>query len=265
MKTILVPTDFSTFSEKALDLSIVLAKATGAKIVLYHVLSGAEGKNARQKAEQAIKKLEDRVLRSGAVHCESRLEEGEVAKGILQTKKTTRADLILMGAKGAGGSGLTLLGSITDLVIRQSQCPVMVVPAQVNFSPIIKQITYATDYDQSDIKDILQLMPVASALKAQLNILHVGGDEISAEREVQLMEDFMKRINRTGKYNNLSFQMLHGNKVIETLTEFSRLGSTDLLVLATHHRHLLERAFGAGLRGTKQILPLVAFHCNAAA
>jgi nucleotide-binding universal stress UspA family protein len=37
------------------------------------------------------------------------------------------ADLIVMGAQGRGGVGLTLFGSATQQVVRAAQCPVLTV------------------------------------------------------------------------------------------------------------------------------------------
>jgi nucleotide-binding universal stress UspA family protein len=52
---------------------------------------------------------------------------GKAYREVLKTADTSAADLIVMGAQGRGGMGLTLFGSTTQQVVRGATCPVLTV------------------------------------------------------------------------------------------------------------------------------------------
>ncbi|HQQ94935.1 MAG TPA: universal stress protein [Bacteroidia bacterium] len=279
MKTLLVPTDFSDFSEKALNLAIVLAKSLNAKILLQHVvtmpLSVAEVPyplvqkeivNLKQKAQVKMKGLALKIEHAGQIQHEEIVDEGEIADQLMQTIHTLKVDLVIMGSKGERNLEKAIFGSITDRMIRQAKCPVMAVPKDLHFDHSIRRISYATDYHKSDVKDIVQLVELAAALKAQVNVLHISGDDIKPEQEKKLMEDFMKLVNNVSGYNNMSFQILHGNNVFIKLSDYISEGNTDILVMATHHRNFFEQLIHKST--TKQVVehtkvPVIAFHFSA--
>lgn len=262
-----------------MNLSIILARALNARILLCHVVQLPVGMGeiaydilAKEKLElksiatEKLKALGRKIEHSGDVNYQTLVLDGELLSELLQCIKDNKVSLVLMGTKGQNNLQDKILGSCTDLLVQHSHCPVMAVPESVHFNKSIKRITYATDYHKSDIKDIVQLIDIATALKAQVNILHISGDEIKAEQEVKLMEDFMHKVSSKSSYNNLSFQILHGNNVIEKLKEHIHEGSTDILVTATHHRNLLERIFSKSHTLSlihENKVPVVAFHYSA--
>jgi len=279
MKTILLPTDFSNYSKASLNLALIFAKSLKAKIIVCHVIQapisiGEVPYPLLQKELNELKKASQSELNAYSnsfrntpeISFETQIIEGETVHELLQLIKEKSVDLVIMGTKGKTNLQEIILGSTTEQLILKSKCPVMAVPENISFHDSLKHVTYATDYHNSDVKDILQLIEFAESLKAQVNILHISGDEIPAEKEVKMMSDFMKKINEKCSYNNLSFQILHGNKVIEELNEYLMKDSTDILVTATHHRHLLERLFGKSntlnlIKSGK--VPIIAFHHSA--
>ena len=52
---------------------------------------------------------------------------GRAYREILETAAAQESDLIVMGAQGRGGVGLTLFGSTTQQVVRAATCPVLTV------------------------------------------------------------------------------------------------------------------------------------------
>jgi nucleotide-binding universal stress UspA family protein len=276
MKTILIPTDFSNFSENALNMAMLLAHSIDAKLLLCHVIQvpvavgeipytvlEKEKMNLKQEAEIKLKAESRKIEHAGGITFETRVLDGEVSSEILNTIKAEKVNLVIMGTKGVKNLADVILGSTTDQIILNSHCPVMAVPADIHFNKSLKRLTYATDYHKSDIQDLLQLIEIASSLKAQVNVLHVSGDEISAEQEVKMMSDFMKEVSSKSIYNNLSFQILHGNNVIHKLQEYLKEESTDVLITSTHHRGLIERLFSKSntlslLQDSK--VPIIAFH-----
>jgi nucleotide-binding universal stress UspA family protein len=151
-KKILVPLDGSEHSAKALSLAIQIAKKFEGKITLINVfavaapvvmpepttltppavpiMSTAEfskvAEAARKTAFNIVTEGEQRVKAEG-VQVETSVREGHTVQEILKAAREGEFDLIVMGARGISRIKEILLGSVSDGVIRNSPCPVLVV------------------------------------------------------------------------------------------------------------------------------------------
>jgi nucleotide-binding universal stress UspA family protein len=59
------------------------------------------------------------------------LVQGATIKTILQEAIKLKSDMIVIGSHGHGALYKTLVGSVSEGVIRQASCPVVVIPAQI--------------------------------------------------------------------------------------------------------------------------------------
>lgn len=142
-KRILVPVDGSRTSTLGLQEAIRLAKSSGAKLRLIHVVDesvvmqdsayafGTEDMLGilKKGGQQALKHAQDLVKKHG-VKVESTLIEnftGRVADIIVGDAKKWHADLIVMGTHGRRGFSHMVLGSDAELVIRSTPAPVLLV------------------------------------------------------------------------------------------------------------------------------------------
>jgi len=275
MKTILVPTDFSKNASYALNYAIELAKQENAKLILlhaYHIdytnsyvpanLIEKEIQEAEQKSNAHLKTLTTKVTHAGNIKCEYISTQDFAVDAILSTIKEKNIDLVVMGTKGASGLTEVIFGSNTAKVIEKATCPVIAVPENALFKTI-KKITYASDYHNSDMEALKKVLELAKPFKAQLNVLHITEKKHLTGDEKQKMQKFMDEVQKKIKYNNLSFQVLHGEDIEQKLEEYLEDESTDLLVMSTHHRNLLDKLFNTSI--TKKLafhtkVPLMAFH-----
>ena len=143
-KHILVPTDGSKLSQKAVKEAIELAKETSAKVTALHVypkvagspygtfgpaedvLEEAHKNQARAEGDAlfaGIRKLTD----AAGVTLDSVLvESNDVWKQVIATAKKKKCDLICMASHGRRGFSGVLLGSETHKVLTHSDLPVLV-------------------------------------------------------------------------------------------------------------------------------------------
>lgn len=142
-KRILVPVDDSRTSTLGLQEAVRLAKSSGAKLRLIHVIDeslafrdsaftfGTEDMMDMLKkgGQQALKRAEDLVSRHGMKAETSLIEnfKGRVADVVTGEAKKWRADLIVMGTHGRRGFSHVLLGSDAELVVRSAPVPVLLV------------------------------------------------------------------------------------------------------------------------------------------
>lgn len=136
VKHILVPTDFSETSERALDAAVEIARTFRARLTLLHVWSVpnmgyAEGLNwpLAEMEEAARAALDDVQARTRTMHVEtdSVLGIGAEWEKILELVKARNIDLVVMGTHGRRGLSRVLLGSVTERVVRLSPVPVLTI------------------------------------------------------------------------------------------------------------------------------------------
>ena len=136
MKKILVPVDGSESSERALTRAIEIASAMNASLAFLFVanvnqlainacLSGTV-LDAMQTTGEAILSHAEEMTPKGTA-TERLLETGSPAPVILDTAETANADLIVMGSRGLGLVKGMLLGSVSQYVVENAKCAVMVV------------------------------------------------------------------------------------------------------------------------------------------
>ena len=138
-RTILVATDFSAASEAAMAAAVRLAAASGARLHAVHAVRHDAGDDLVVAVPEMASEI-DRYLRETG---EKRLREAATAAGVpesavlhvavgsparevLQLAERVGADLIVLGATGAGGRRF---GSVVSRCVRKADAKVLLVPA----------------------------------------------------------------------------------------------------------------------------------------
>lgn len=138
---ILVPVDFTDLEPRPLRLAVELAgAAAGARVTLLSVVDDSfpnpdilsfqlpwadYHRHLRDEARSRMEKL--RAEASGGAEIEICVVRGHPARAIVSFVEEEGCDLIVMATHGTRGLQHALLGSVTDRVIRQVRCPVLVV------------------------------------------------------------------------------------------------------------------------------------------
>ena len=136
IKNILIPVDGSEGSDRAVTHAITLAEVCGAKLNFLYVaninqlainacLSDAI-LEAVTKAGNVILDRAKQMVPSG-IETETFSETGSPAVVILDFADSIEADLVVMGSRGLGVVKGVLLGSVSQYIVEQSKCPVLVV------------------------------------------------------------------------------------------------------------------------------------------
>jgi len=79
-----------------------------------------------EKTEEILQRAEEAVGKVPA-HVYSEMVEGQITETVLNTAKTRRSDLIIMGAEGMGRLTGALLGINGQRIVSESPCPVLIV------------------------------------------------------------------------------------------------------------------------------------------
>ena len=146
-RKILVPTDFSTPADEALERAGQLARLTGAELHLLHAyelptttLGVVDVPLALPQEffdrirEAAQSQLEERAkkLTAGGAEVRAHLTLDTPSRAILDAAEKLGADLIVMGTHGRTGMKHVLLGSVAERTVRLANCPVLTVKSAVH-------------------------------------------------------------------------------------------------------------------------------------
>jgi universal stress protein A len=146
LEQILVPTDFSENSKKALLYAVRIAQRNNSSLLLFHAFQAPEFvpevqkdfscnfsdglsklfEAARQRSEQRLVGLSREVQRSN-IKVKTLQRLGKSYVEIVKVAEDENVDLIVMATHGYTGLKHFLLGSTTERVVKIAPCPVLVV------------------------------------------------------------------------------------------------------------------------------------------
>ena len=145
---ILVPVDFSVYSESAFACATEMAETLGSPVTVLHVvhdLAEAPGYYAVKERENQLQRLEDlaaAMLQEFIRKMQEQYPERKILESIttmlvsglpvsriLETSEKINARMIIMGSQGRTGLSRVMLGSKAEQVVRLSPIPVLIVKA----------------------------------------------------------------------------------------------------------------------------------------
>jgi nucleotide-binding universal stress UspA family protein len=140
---IIVPTDFSDYSDLAFKRALDLAEACDAKIYLIHVVADApdifkldrfnvEGqkkimKDLEKQCQDSFEEQIGKFPQSQKVETETKVLRGIPSREIIDIQKKINADMIVIATHGQSAFEEFLFGNTATKIIRYSKCSVLVV------------------------------------------------------------------------------------------------------------------------------------------
>lgn len=275
MNKIIVPLDFSEYSEFALKAAAKLAKKFNAEILALHMLEMADAmltssegfmdertvyffKLAEQRFEAFLKKdyLTDIKVTPIIKHFKVFSEVNEIVRN-------HDADLIVMGSKGTSGVMGMFVGSNTERVVRHADVPVLVLKHEVtdvNF----KSAIFACDFSEESIRPYLNAVKMMDKLGSKLHLVHVNlsnnSFKNSTEIEKMVINFFTKADRNLDRLGDVHY--VSDYTVEEGVLNFSDKIGADLLLIPTHGRkglaHFFEGSIGEDIANHADV-PVMTF------
>lgn len=144
MKTILVPIDSKKEGDLVAEKAIQIASAFDSTVHLVHVTSvkndhntthrevenvAPEDISAFEKEMEIMSRFKVRFINAG-LNCEVHLLRGAPARQVLNLCTQVGAELIVLGYIEHSTWYRTFVGSVSNEVLRESQVPVLLIPAK---------------------------------------------------------------------------------------------------------------------------------------
>jgi nucleotide-binding universal stress UspA family protein len=140
---ILLATDGSKEAAQAAQAAAELSKDTGSEVHLTYVLPSPRElrghhlysrevmesvlEQAEGEAHSFLEEQAKQVGESGGKVAETHLRAGEPDKEIVRLSEELGVGTIVIGSRGLGGLKRSLMGSVSESVVRHAHCPVFVV------------------------------------------------------------------------------------------------------------------------------------------
>lgn len=151
MDKILIALDYDPTAQKVAETGHALGKAMQARVVLVHVISDAQhyatikypvmGFGGYMNIDPKQVDLIDKQLKQASKDfldqtknhlydktIQTLVTEGDPAESILEMAKATSVDVIVMGSHSRKRLARTLMGSVTEKVMRHTCVPMFIVP-----------------------------------------------------------------------------------------------------------------------------------------
>lgn len=146
---ILLPTDGSKNSERAIAHALTIAEFEDAEIVILNVVDSVyltglpeedlitksemileeESKKVTSRVESIIKEIEEEKGSEGKdIKITTKTIEGNAADVILKISESDDIDLIVIASSGKHMLDRFLLGSVTEKTVRHTKVPILVIP-----------------------------------------------------------------------------------------------------------------------------------------
>lgn len=137
--TILCAVDLTPPSRSAAQEALRLATHRDRRVILFHVVDGpaasapshypwlAVHEYSRGVAADALEQLQNLIPAPARGRVLARVAVGNPIREILDVARTTKADLLVIGAQPRSNIGRRLFGR-TGLLLRQASCPVLAIP-----------------------------------------------------------------------------------------------------------------------------------------
>lgn len=187
-KRILLATDYSEASQRALAIALVLGHQRGAELLFVHAIPPApkgpvpldplprELDRDQIEAEECMRRVVQSA-ETGGVTYRTAIEYGRVWDVISAEIVRNDTDLLVLGTHGRSALKKLALGSVAEEVLRLADCPVLTVGPKVapSVSHIaeLRTILFATDFGPASARALRYAVALTEESGARLIVVHM--------------------------------------------------------------------------------------------
>lgn len=269
-KFVIYATDFSPSAERAGRYARMLAREFRAKLVVAHAFtlsqfameveaeSAQTPKSAQRRETEDTLAAETRKFGEGVGRVTSTLVEGDPVVRIPELARENAPSVIVLGTRGRGRLGRSIIGSTADGILRSADGPSLTVGPQVpdpaaEMEPI-RRVLFAADLSPAAARGAAYAVGVAEGFGASLDALHVvhESDRNAPDKLARIGQEFHATLQDAVPRQASSLaepqECIESGSAHTRILEYIREHKIDLLVLSVHrssHLWLRERLSGA--------------------
>ena len=244
---IICPTDFSAAADNAIDYAAKLAQLFWTELLIlniqkispvsfsatYDINPGSFSEERIKNAAASLRSISDHVNK--AFHITSTYEVEISSKSIAKAiaGEGGKAVLFVVGSNGEDNIYQQIFGSHAFRVVKQTRCPVLIVPEKQDYKTIKKVLFVVTKLDKATLP-LEQLNEFLQKYETHITFLITGNLTSYEICRKQASAYFKEKITETDFWNKNS------DDVVKVLNEIRETAEFDLMVIQEHERSLLE-------------------------
>ena len=259
MKKILVPFDFSDPAIQAFRFALEIANQSKGEVILLNIVElpvmydtvlmptlnfeEAFIKDMKANAEKNFKKMKTKWAKDGP-DVSSFVAFGPTTLTISRFAEEKKADLIVMGTKGASGLKEFFVGSNTEKVVRRSPVPVIAVKKYAKASSI-KNIVFPNTLGEDQEKLTMKVKALQEFFKARLHILYVNTPANFSQDATskQHLSEFARRF----MLKNFTLNVFNDFDQESGVINFAHEMGADMIAMSTHGRKGLNHLMNGSI------------------
>lgn len=273
LKRILVPVDGSPLAEQALPWALPLTQLTDAElhVALVHVPDAYAdtahwedmGAEIKGRERRYLNELRDRLAARFAGAARFHHLEGLVPETLVEEVMERKIDLVVMNVHGWGYVTRSIVGSVSDYLLRHVHVPLLLTHAPPGAEPTCEPVTAPRRIliclDGSRLSETI--LPLAEQLarlwNSELRLLRVvpplaslgepRNDEQRAMRKhlvdkaTDAANSYLRRIATEMASFRVATEVTHSSHVAAAILDAATAADCDLIAVATHGRTGLSR------------------------
>jgi len=244
---ILVPTDFSAFSNRAFRFACQLADKRNAKVTLFHVVEPPYNFATAIKGmiemmeKNALSRMQKLINSSDyEIKIETQIKHGRTSLEILDCVDREEADLVVMGSRGQSKLSRAVLGSVSEKIAHQLQIPLFLIP-DASDDPVLSSIIFTTDFRKDDPENFLFTSSLAGDLHATVLPVHMTKDYGFDVRIRHL--GFTEVIREKTGDDTLQVEIVKSESLLHGIAEFAGQHKNPALVFNRYKKSVLQNLF----------------------
>lgn len=261
MRTVVVATDFSTRSDRAIRRGVLISKVSGAELVLVHAIDDDQPQRLIDAAHLEAKlELAPQVstLRTlDGVNASYRICIGDPFSSITQTAHELGADVLVVGPHRRQILRDVFVGTSAERIVRTSGVPVIM--ANATPAAPYRHILVAVDYsqpstaalelaggmrwgDEPALSVVHVFDPPAQATRGMLIVSEADAERYIAEARLGAAQELAEYVRRLGVQPVRQIVEMMTGDYATTLIEAARRADADLIVLGQRGQSGLAKA-----------------------
>ncbi|MDX1628544.1 MAG: universal stress protein [Fulvivirga sp.] len=251
MKKILVPSDLSKLSEKALSLANDLVQKTKGQIHLVSFIKHPFGKTFTATGEikekyadeeniytlELLKKSFNTLREMSSNYADAQIHyevyDEDFDDGVIKYINDKNIDLVVMGTTGEENAKEVFTGNHAQQVIEAAPCPVLTVREKDtvgNLSKLVLGVDFDKDSHDNFLKAVSHINELANDLGAEVYLLHVIDKGDSRDKAEEKLQTFAKDYG----LSNYQTTIIEGDDEEKELIAYGHKINAGAVAVLTH-------------------------------
>ena len=258
MIKIIVPVDFSEYSEQALKAAATIAKKLDSEIVAVHMMGLSDGMLTKEEStsvermflvkliQKRFEKFLDKKYLAG-ITIHQIVKNYTIFSELDEVAQEYNAAIIVMGSHGSSGLSAMFVGSNTEKVVRTAKTPVLVIKSEATFNA--KKAVFSCDFKRESIAAFKKTISLFDTLGIKANLVYInlpGEQYLSTKQIEQQIVDFIIHLQDVIiKPQDIT---IYSDYTVEKgIFNYAKRVKADLISLPTHGRRGLAHFFAGSI------------------